>query len=110
MTKDAYVLFYRQRKIENINLAKIYNKQCKDIKDENYIENISVNGTKNKNNNLQNNANIKSSLIEFYEKIDENEVNQDSLVDEEISLDDFVNNSFSDSYLKLKRGRSKEKH
>jgi len=110
VTKDAYVLFYRQRKIENINSAHIYNTQHQDIKDENYIENLSINDLKNKNNNLKNNFNIKSSMMDFDEKLDKKEINQISLFDEEINFDDFVNNPLSDSYLKLKRGRSKEKH
>lgn len=91
VTKDAYVLFYRQRKIENINSAHIYNTQHQDIKDENYIENLSINDLKDKNNNLKNNFNIKSSMMDFDEKLDKKEINQISLFNEEINFDDFVN-------------------
>jgi len=108
VTKDAYVLFYRQRKMENIDWEHIYNKQYKDIKDDNYLENININEIKN-NNNLKNNFIIKSGIIELDEEEDEKEIEQDSLVDEEISLDGFVYNPFKDSYLKLKRRRLNEK-
>ena len=108
VTKDAYVLFYRQRKLESIDWKHIYNKQYKDIKDDNYLENININEIKN-NNNLKNNFIIKSGIIELDEEEDEKEVEQDNLVDEEISLDSFVYNPFRDSYLKLKRRRLKEK-
>ena len=109
VTKDAYVLFYRQRKLESIDWKHIYNKQYKDIKDDNYLENININEIKNNNNNLKNNFIIKSGIIELDEEEDEKEVEQDNLVDEEISLDSFVYNPFRDSYLKLKRRRLKEK-
>ena len=109
VTKDAYVLFYRQRKLESIDWKHIYNKQYKDIKDDNYLENININEIKNNNNNLKNNFIIKSGIIELDEEEDEKEVEKDSLVDEEISLDSFVYNPFRDSYLKLKRRRLKEK-
>ena len=108
VTKDAYVLFYRQRKMENIDWEHIYNKQYKDIKDDNYLENININEIKN-NNNLKKNFIIKSGIIELDEEEDEKEIEQDSLVDEEISLDGFVYNPFKDSYLKLKRRRLNEK-
>ena len=109
VSKDAYVLFYRQRKMENIDWELIYNKQYKDIKDDNYLENININEIKNNNNNLKKNFIIKSGIIELDEEEDEKEIEQDSLINEEISLDGFVYNPFKDSYLKLKRKRLKEK-
>ncbi len=94
--------------MENIDWEHIYNKQYKDIKDDNYLENININEIKN-NNNLKNNFIIKSGIIELDEEEDEKEIEQDSLVDEEISLDGFVYNPLKDSYLKLKRRRLNEK-
>ena len=105
VTKDAYVLFYRQRKMENMNWDNIYNKKYKDIKDDNYLENANTNGIKVKNNYI-----IKSGIVELDQEEDDKELEQDSLIDEEISLDGFVYNPFRPSYLKLKRKRFKEKY
>ena len=40
VTKDAYVLFYRQKNMKNINWVDIYKKQFMDIKDDNFFDNL----------------------------------------------------------------------
>ena len=95
--------------MENINWDYIYNKKYKDIKDDNYLENIYINESKINNKTLKNNFIIKSGIIELDQEEDEKELEQDNLIDEEISLDGFVYNPFKPSYLKLKRRRLKEK-
>ena len=108
VTKDAYVLFYRQRKMEVINWDNIFTKQFKDIKDDNYLENIKE--IKNDiNNNNKKEFFIKSSIIELDEEEDEKELEEESLIDKDITLDEFVYNPFRTTYLKLKRRRLKRK-
>ena len=106
VTRNAYVLFYRQRKMENINWESIYNKEYKDIKDDILIDNINGSELKaNNSNNIKNKFIIKSSVIELDEDEDEKELE----LDEEISLNGLVYNPFGPYYLKLKRRRAKEK-
>ena len=105
VTKDAYVLFYRQRKMENKNWDYIYKKKFKDIKDDNYLDKEYQNKI---GNDLKNRFSIKSSVIELDEEEDE-KIEEDSLPEEEISLDGFVYNPFRATYLKLKRRRLKRK-
>ena len=99
VTKNAYVLFYRQRKMDNKNWDYIYQKKYMDIKDDNYLDNIN----ELKYNNVNNiNGIIKTSIIGLNEEEDEKELEQSSQSDE-ISLREFVYNPFKDSYLKMKR-------
>ena len=99
VTKNAYVLFYRQRKMDNKNWDYIYQKKYMDIKDDNYLDNIN----ELKYNSLKNiNGIIKTNIIELNEEEDEKELEQNSQ-SEEISLREFVYNPFKDSYLKMKR-------
>ena len=107
VTRNAYVLFYRQRKMENINWDYIYNKEYKDIKDDNLIDSINGSEVKvNSNNIIKNKYIIKSSVIELEEDEDEKELE----LNEEISLNGLVYNPFAPYYLKLKRRRTKEKY
>ena len=101
VTKDAYVLFYRQRKMENINWDNIYKKKYIEIKDDFNLDDI--NELKNSN-SLKNKILIKSDIIELNEEEeDEKEIEQNNSSNDELSLREFVYNPFKDSYLKLKR-------
>ena len=101
VTKDAYVLFYRQRKMENINWDNIYKKKYIEIKDDFNLDDI--NELKNSN-SLKNKILIKSDIIELNEEEeDEKEIEQNNSSDDELSLREYVYNPFKDSYLKLKR-------
>ena len=101
VTKDAYVLFYRQRKMENINWDNIYKKKYIEIKDDFNLDDI--NELKNSN-SLKNKILIKSDIIELNEEEeDEKEIEQNNSSNDELSLREYVYNPFKDSYLKLKR-------
>ena len=100
VTKDAYVLFYRQKKMENIDWDNIYQKKYMEIKDDFNIDNINE---LKYSNNIKNRIIIKSGIIELDEEEDEKEIEQENSSNDEISLREFVYNPFKDTYLKLKR-------
>ena len=104
VTKDAYVLFYRQKNMKNINWVDIYKKQFMDIKDDNFLDNINELMYRS---NIKNTFTIKTGVIELNEEEDEKE---ESSLSEEISLKGFVYNPFNNNYLKLKRKRMKKKY
>ena len=100
VTKNAYVLFYRQKKMENYEWDNIYKKQYVDIKDD-----FNVNNTNEikYNSNKKNKVNIISNIIELNEEKDEKEIEEENSSMDEISLREFVYNPFKETYLKLKR-------
>jgi hypothetical protein len=123
VTEHAYVLFYREQNNDLINWEKIYNKNFVEINDNNlkdYEEDFIYN--KNKNRHKE------EGIIDIFEEIDnkviskENESNkndnnnkgidnneEESENYDDISLGGFVYNPFKESYLRLKRHRSKSK-
>ena len=100
VTKNAYVLFYRQKKMENYEWDNIYKKQYVDIKDD-----FNVNNTNEikYNSNKKNKVNFISNIIELNEEKDEKEIEEENSSMDEISLREFVYNPFKETYLKLKR-------
>ena len=123
VTEHAYVLFYREQNNDLINWEKIYNKNFVKINDNNlkdYEEDFIY--YKNKNRHKE------EGIIDIFEEIDnkviskENESNkndnnnkgidnneEESENYDDISLGGFVYNPFKESYLRLKRHRSKNK-
>ena len=121
VTKDAYVLFYKEQNNDLINWEKIYNKNFVEINDNNlrtYDEDFIYKRNKN--------IHKEEGIIDIFEELDnkvsykENEKNKsdnnnkENENDEEksenyddISLGGFVYNPFKESYLRLKRHRSK---
>lgn len=121
VTENAYVLFYREQNSDLINWEKIYNKNFVEINDNNlktYEEDFIYNKNKNneeiiidifeeldnkvsskENDNKNNDNNNNNKGIESNEEESENY--------EDISLGGFVYNPFKESYLRLKRHRSK---
>ena len=95
VTKNAYVLFYRQQKNDLIEWELIYNKKFYDINDNNmkkYGEDFIYQNTSNK-------KNIKNM---------EKESNEEIFDFDELSLGTYVYNPFKENYLKLKRKLDKE--
>ena len=101
VSKNAYVLFYRQQKNELINWDKIYTKKFCEINNKNmkkYGEDFIYKNISNKN-NIQNIKNLKNV---------KNEVNDEIFNLDELSLGSFVYNPFKKNYLKMKRNLEKE--
>ena len=95
VTKNAYVLFYRQQKNDLIEWESIYNKKFYDINDNNmkkYGEDFIYQ-------NINNKKNIKNV---------EKESNEVIFDFDELSLGSYVYNPFKESYLKLKRKLDKD--
>ena len=95
VTKNAYVLFYRQQKNDLIEWESIYNKKFYDINDNNmkkYGEDFIYQ-------NINNKKNIKNV---------EKETNEVIFDFDELSLGSYVYNPFKESYLKLKRKLDKD--
>lgn len=119
--RDAYVLFYREQNSDLINWEKIYNKNFVEINDNNlktYEEDFIYNKSKNRNKEeriidifeeLVKKANSKENENNKNEKNNKGNENNDEESEnfEDISLGGFVYNPFKESYLKLKRLRSK---
>ena len=97
VTKDAYVLFYRLKNMNQLNWDNIYRKQFVNIIDDNLkAYNIDLSGKNNFQMYFNNNNHIELNEDEENEKEDINS-------DEEISLNGFIYNPFRTVYLRLKR-------
>ena len=95
VTKNAYVLFYRQQKNDLIEWESIYNKKFYDINDNNmkkYGEDF-----------IYQNTNNKKSVKNM-----EKESNEEIFDFDELSLGSYVYNPFKENYLKLKRKLDKD--
>ena len=136
VTKEAYVLFYREQNIDLIDWEKIYNKKFCEINDNNmktYEEDF-IYKSEGKLNNEKNQSEFSDDDInDIIEEIDiinnakENDSHSDSLIQKDknnnmgtkneeeesldsISLGGYVYNPFRESYLRLKRLRQKNNH
>ena len=102
VTKDAYVLFYRLKNMNQLNWDNIYRKQFVNIIDDNLKAfNIDLSGKNNFQMYFNNNNHIELNEDEENEKEDINS-------DEEISLNGFIYNPFRTVYLRLKRKANKK--
>ena len=104
VTKNAYVLFYRQQNNDLIDWDKIYKKKFYDIHENNmkkYEEDFIYKKIKQKDieigTNYQKTNNLLNNII-----IEENE---DTHSLDDLSLSNYVYNPFRESYLRLKRHR-----
>ena len=122
VTKEAYVLFYRQQNIDLIDWDKIYKKNFVDINeynmksfDEDFIYRKVINNIKkgkdscelNLDKLLTQSTNITENTIR---QIEIEEFNEETNSLDDLSLNSFVYNPFNKNYLRLKRHRQKNKN
>ena len=123
ITKNAYVLFYREQNNDLIDWEKIYNKNFVEINDNNlksYEEDFIYKYNKNRNreegifdifreldNKVSSKENKNNNNDNNNKGIENNEEEKESENYDDISLGVFVYNPFKESYLRLKRNRSK---
>ena len=110
VTKNAYVLFYRQQNNDLIVWDKLYKKQFYDIHDnnmKNYEEDFIYKKTKKTDNESNKEMDINYQHENNSLNLDMEE-NEETHSLDDLSLNSFVYNPFKESYLKLKRRRNKK--
>ena len=105
ITNNAYVLFYKQQKIDLIDWEKIYNKKFENITDNNYKK-FGEDFIYEKENTLDINLDEIDAGINTTKYINEENINEEETFDQ-MSLNSYIYNPFKESYLKLKRNRKK---
>ena len=123
VTKEAYVLFYRQQNIDSIDWDKIYKKNFVDINeynmksfDEDFKYKKVINNIKKRKDfyefiwdkPLTQSTSITENTLQQIEIKEFNEEETNSLDD--LSLNSFVYNPFGKNYLRLKRHRQENKN
>ena len=124
VTKDAYVLFYRQQNIDTIDWDKIYKKNFVDLNDHNmktfdedFLYQKIINHTKNSkdfiginwDNIFTQSTNATVSTLKQNDKEDDND-NEELYSSDDLSLNSFIYNPFGKKkYLNIKRHRLDKK-